>query len=163
MANNGRVNVSLTAQDLISPKLAGIKSKLDALGATASIKLSTKDILGSDFTGIQKGLASLRGVTQEAKTANPALGIMGNLLGNLGSTAILGGISLVTDGFSKLTNSIASAAKEQTRFIASSSDIATNLKIPLGDAKKLNEGLQANIANIAASLPGTTSDYSTLR
>ena len=62
------------------------------------------------------------------------------------------GVDYIRDG-------LWSAAQMQTAIIASSSDLATNLKVPIGDARKLIEDSQVAIANIAAALPGETAGY----
>lgn len=154
--SSNRVNVTLTATDLVSPDLATIRSRLDTLGARASIRLSVSQLTGANFGNIQAGLASIRG---EATVASGNLSTLTGLLVGLGVGTALASIQLATQGFQSLTGAIASAAKTQTQFIAASSDIGTNLGVPLSTAKKLNSELQEEVAKTAAALPGTTQDY----
>jgi len=76
--------------------------------------------------------------------------IPSNLLDGLRS-----GVDYIRDG-------LWSAAQMQTSIIASSSELAVNMKIPIGDARKLIESSQVAIANIAAALPGETAGYASI-
>ena len=73
-----------------------------------------------------------------------------NLLDGLRS-----GVDYIRDG-------LWSAAQMQTSIIASSSELAVNMKIPIGDARKLIESSQVAIADIAAALPGETAGYASI-
>lgn len=67
------------------------------------------------------------------------------------------------DGFRSaidyIKNGLFEAAQMQTSMIAASSDLATNLKIPIDDARKVIEDSQVAISEIAAALPGETAGY----
>lgn len=77
----------------------------------------------------------------------------------LGAGIAFKGIDLAIDKVNALRTALWDAAKQQTQTIATSSDVATNLAVPIGDARKTVEGIQATLAKTAAELPGTTNDY----
>lgn len=77
----------------------------------------------------------------------------------LGAGVAFKGLDLAIDKVNQLKTALWDAAKQQTQTIATSSDVATNLAVPIGEARKTVEGIQATLAKTAAELPGTTNDY----
>lgn len=70
--------------------------------------------------------------------------------------SVLDGVKSAAD---YIKQAVFDAAQMQTSMIASASDLATNLKIPVNEALKVVENSQVAIANIAAALPGETAGY----
>lgn len=82
-----------------------------------------------------------------------------SFVGNLASGVVIRGLEAATDGVRGLTGAILDGALIQTQNLASASDIALNLGVPLKDAQGIVTDTQVQIANIAAALPGVTRDY----
>lgn len=70
-----------------------------------------------------------------------------------------GALDAVRASVSYIHGAIMEAAQMQTSMIASASDLATNMKIPIDQAIKMGEDSQTAIAGIAAALPGETAGY----
>jgi hypothetical protein len=70
-----------------------------------------------------------------------------------------GALSGFTTAIDYVKQGLWEAAQIQTSIIASSSDLANNLKIPIGEARKVIEDSQVAISAIAAALPGETAGY----
>jgi hypothetical protein len=82
----------------------------------------------------------------------------GSLWANLATSAI----SLVTDKVGDLFQALDDAGQKQTEQLATASDVATQLAVPLDRAKSLVLETQGEISKIAAALPGVTAGYNSV-
>lgn len=73
-----------------------------------------------------------------------------------GAFAVLGQLQNALAG---LTGKLMEAAKMQTQFIASASDLGSGLKIGMPESIKLQEQTQIEVSRIAAQLPGDNKNY----
>jgi len=178
------IEVTLLAKDLISGVLGKIKTQATGLDSTFTSSLSKfgRDILPnipagvlSQFGYLKSAIGSLQtplgtvsslltklktqfgGVSSGADGATGAIsGMFGNLLGANLATA---GIDLLISKVRQLGGAIQDAAKIQTTILASSSDIGTNLGVPIDQAQQIVERMNIKIAGLAAALPGSTQGY----
>jgi hypothetical protein len=133
MAN--QVEVTITAKDLLSPKLNDIKNNISSLG--------------SQFDSISRNMGSDR-----------SQGMLGAaLFGNLGAQGVLAGLNLVSQGINGVKDSIMEAAKAQTLSLSQAGDLAAQLGTSFDKAKTIVESTQISLSKIAAQLPGENKDY----
>jgi hypothetical protein len=157
-----RVVVSLGADDQISPQLRkllgnfkGLEQAIDATnGKARKLHLDLDKLSGAKVgSNLESSLPSssgkLSGLTQGWAT----------FWGGLGVQAVTGAIDLAMQGIGKIKDGLLSAASLQTQGIASSSDIAQTLGVNMATARGIFEDTQTKIADVAAALPGMTSDY----
>jgi hypothetical protein len=111
-----------------------------------------------DFPGISNGVNNgLRTVSPNWQTL-----LKVDLLSSVIQTAVSGGLSAAAAGFSKMMGSLTSAAGMETLDIARSVDMSSKLGMSRPDASKMLEGMQIELSNKAAVLPGSTADYVTI-
>lgn len=163
MAEN-RIQVTLTARDLLSPELGRIRSNIEAIGGQARISIGLRDLNGlspSDLARVRSEIASIRGELSNASGGDSGSGgfISSALFGSLGIGAVLAGLALVTQGVQSAIGSVQSAAKLQTTGLAQAGDLASQLGINFGKAKDLVSETRIEISKMAAALPGDNKDY----
>lgn len=114
------------------------------------------DLIANDLiSGVVEGLRGKLGAIDN-QVAGGAF--FGSLWANLATSAI----SLVTDKISDLFNALDDAGQKQTEQLATASDVATQLAVPLDRAKSLVLETQGEISKIAAALPGVTAGYNSV-
>jgi hypothetical protein len=87
------------------------------------------------------------------------MGALGSALFGLGVTGIVAGVGAITGAVFGLNRALSEGMSLESMAIARSSDIGTNLGISIGSARAVYDQTQAQIAQLAAALPGTTKDY----
>jgi hypothetical protein len=102
--------------------------------------------------------SSISGLTGSAAPGGVG-GVAASFLGNLGSSAVLGGISLATQGIQRMTGAMNDAVSAQTAFITTASGLGNSLGVPMKESKALLETLQKDLSTVAAVLPGENKDY----
>ncbi|ACC84719.1 hypothetical protein [Nostoc punctiforme] len=158
MADN-RIQVTLTARDLLSPQLGQIRSNIEALGASANIRVGLSDIRNLG----QADLTRLRTQMDSLKPPDSSQGFMGAaLFGNLGASAITQGIQMVTQGIQASIGAIQSAARTQINDLALAGNLATQLGVNFGKAKGLVADTSIEISKMAEALPGENADYNAI-
>ncbi|MFN6498604.1 MAG: hypothetical protein RMX65_016595 [Nostoc sp. DedQUE01] len=134
MARQNEVNVRLTATDLISPRIAQLKSNLVSLGNVPGLQ--------ANF-GMQNGF-------------------MDSLFGNLGATGVMAALNAVTTGVQNIIGSVGQAARTQTLGLAEAGDLAGRLGVSFAKAKDIVQATRGEIVKLAAALPGETEDFTTI-
>lgn len=183
MAANA-IEVTLFARDLISGVLGKIKTQATGLDGTFTNLLSKfgRDILPnipagvlSQFGYLKSAIGSLQtpfgtvsSILTKLKTqfsglgnaAEGTTGAVGGMFGSfLAANLATAGIDLVINKVRQLGGAIQDAAKLQTNILATSSDIGTNLGVPIDQAQQVVERMNIKIAGLAAALPGSTQGY----
>jgi hypothetical protein len=156
-----RINVTLSASDLISPEIARIRANIDAMGARARVSVSANDLRRltlEESTHLQGTINELQGVEPSS-----GQGLFSSVLfGNLGAAAISAGITLVGNAISGITSKINEAARSQTMAIAQSGDLAQQMGVSFTNAQKIVNDTQIDISKMAASLPGENKDFANI-
>ncbi|MDZ8138685.1 MAG: hypothetical protein RM049_25840 [Nostoc sp. DedQUE04] len=165
MAEN-RIQVTLTARDLLSPQLGQIRNSIDAIGARANIRVGLNDIrnLGqSDLANLKSRMDSFKSLGANLSPPDSSQGFLGAaLFGSLGATAIAQGIQMVGSGIQAAIGSIQSAARMQINDLALAGNLATQLGVNFGKAKGLVADTSIEISKMAEALPGENADYNAI-
>lgn len=140
--NSVKLTLLLLANNQMTPALVVAASKLQQFKNQVS---NLNPNLGT-LTG------SLGSATGMAAT-------FGSALAGVGLAAITTGALAAAGAVWKLNGAMESAGKFQTRTIMTSSDIASQLAVPIEEATKRVENMQQRLAKSAANLPGVTQDY----
>lgn len=157
--SNNQVIVTLSARDLISPQLANLRANIDSVGARARASISARDLLGMTPDQIRL----LRENMRLLDPPDESQGFLGaSLFGNLGAQAIAAGISLISQGVSRLQGQLLDAAKQQTTSLAQAGDLSTQLGVSFSNAKNLVADTRAEVSRMAAALPGENADYNAI-
>ncbi|MDZ8090457.1 MAG: hypothetical protein RMZ42_00690 [Nostoc sp. DedQUE05] len=165
MAEN-RIQVTLTARDLLSPQLGQIRSNIEALGARANIRVGISDIrnLGqSDLARLRSQMDSFRDIGANLGQLGGSQGFLGAaLFGQLGASAIAQGVQMVGSGIRAAIGSIQTAARTQINDLALAGNLATQLGVNFGKAKGLVADTSIEISKMAEALPGENADYNAI-
>ncbi|MEH2183049.1 hypothetical protein [Nostoc sp.] len=163
---DNRIQVTLTARDLLSPQLGQIKNTIESLGAKANIRLGLNDIrnLGqTDLTRLRSQIDSFRDVGANLSQLGGSQGFFGAaLFGQLGASAIVQGIQMVGSGIQAAIGSIQTAARTQINDLALAGDLASQLGVNFTKAKGLVAETADEISKMAEQLPGENKDYNAI-
>jgi len=146
---NPRIQLELTASDKMTPALILAQRGIDQLGNRAAALNQYMQRLNQSTSGYQRVVQGLSGA---ANGVSQALGAM------VPNTAIAGMLAAAGAAY-KLVGALNEGGRVQTQSLATTSDIATNLGVEFGIARKEVELMNTKISQMAASLPGETKQY----
>ena len=163
---NNRIEVTLSACDLLSPQLGQIRSNIESLGARANIRIGLNDIrnLGqTDLTRLRSQIDSFRDVGANLGQLGGSQGFLGAaLFGQLGASAITQGVQMIGGGIQAAIGNIQTAARTQINDLALAGDLASQLGVNFNKAKGLVAETADEISKMAEQLPGENKDYNAI-
>lgn len=118
-----------------------------------SLDMVARDLVSPVIANIRNGLGGLR------READGTKSIFNSFFEGVGVGVGFRAIDLAISKVGDLKNALLDAAQLQTSAIATSSDIARNLAVPMIQAKEVLRSTQEQLADIAAALPGETRNY----
>lgn len=103
-------------------------------------------------------------VVDKMKTNFRGAGVGAIALGNVISSAVVGGVNIALGAISSLASKMSEAFQDAVRyeqeFLSTASGFASALNIPIGEAQEKVFALGAELEKLSAKLPGSAADYS---
>ncbi|RCJ38101.1 hypothetical protein A6769_10130 [Nostoc punctiforme NIES-2108] len=125
-------------------------------GNEVNVRLTATDLISPQIANLKNNIAGIGSVPGMQN------GLMGSLLGNLGSNGVMAALNMVSSGIQNAIGSIGQAAKTQTLGLAEAGDLAGKLGVSFAKAKDLVRDTRMEIVKMAAALPGETEDFTNI-